>query len=778
MKSIWYQQLKASKTEQETEKIFREMIDLDDKKGSLLCNSLRDGKYLKEHVVTLLQCMRAQTFELEEEKETQTDEAKEKANVKRKKKRDTLYDRMIDCITLDCMMAVLNHYDKLLRLLEGRRGSVDLQQKDESGNPYWDKQSFLQRWLFPQKKAEWLSTARRKPLLKDVYGLVGKCPPDLDKEFLQALVALQAYGVTFEENKYMLHPASYIPLLSGHPYFIYSVEKHWNLYAMLCNRDLKAVDNGDKISPHLLNYYVNRASIPQLLTEWYRLFDDQYYDLILGSYSVTKQGKFFDCFNEILNAWCTYQQNMEQTTEDKQERKEQLSDEEPHKGPNECDDCGDGKDLYEKELEEAWCALLDNWLANADHCFQGPTAQKRLAQLIAAPESSERVQKKLAINPNLIAAYCQELQSILENSFKTKDVEPVYVFLSELFNGVTRMKTSLDEICAKSETTSTKKEVKKIRSAVKHIMIQCSQNKQDDQNDEVWKSLLQLNIELADITLQHLDSKKWREDQLLWYEREGELVIDQGKPLPMQNFVTYEPSDFIQAPCTKMFFVRLQKQIWPDLAGTDGQVKWQKEEKVDTEDNFEVCTNASYYIGACVLSRILDKFYNKLLRLLERMEAESATWKDGQIEGELTWRWAKCVLHHERAQDDKNPDTVQYDVSGKTMQLLQKLMSWFYTEELLEQAVHTCQYVKLCVYSLSRKENYFTGNQKLCELLCNYMAYKLFDDGIEVEAKEPKDIIEDAKKYWEDIQKCETEQYVAFLRMQMYLTANPQFSVM
>ena len=92
MKSIWYQQLKASKTEQETEKIFREMIDLDDKKGSLLCNSLRDGKYLKEHVVTLLQCMRAQTFELEEEKETQTDEAKEKANVKRKKKRDTLYD--------------------------------------------------------------------------------------------------------------------------------------------------------------------------------------------------------------------------------------------------------------------------------------------------------------------------------------------------------------------------------------------------------------------------------------------------------------------------------------------------------------------------------------------------------------------------------------------------------------------------------------------------------------------------------------------------------------
>ena len=112
------------------------------------------------------------------------------------------------------------------------------------------------------------------------------------------------------------------------------------------------------------------------------------------------------------------------------------------------------------------------------------------------------------------------------------------------------------------------------------------------------------------------------------------------------------------------------------------------------------------------------------------------------------------------------------------MQLLQKLMSWFYTEELLEQAVHTCQYVKLCVYSLSRKENYFTGNQKLCELLCNYMAYKLFDDGIEVEAKEPKDIIEDAKKYWEDIQKCETEQYVAFLRKQMYLTANPQFSVM
>ena len=38
--------------------------------------------------------------------------------------------------------------------------------------------------------------------------------------------------------------------------------------------------------------------------------------------------------------------------------------------------------------------------------------------------------------------------------------------------------------------------------------------------------------------------------------------------------------------------------------------------------------------------------------------------------------------------------------------------------------------------------------------------------------------IEDAKKYWEDIQKCETEQYVAFLRKQMYLTANPQFSVM
>ena len=77
-----------------------------------------------------------------------------------------------------------------------------------------------------------MSNLRREPL--HIYYKDAKdgslLPRTLDTEFMQAITVLYHRYVRTPDMRYLLRPAAFLPLMDGHPYFMYSVEKYWGYY--------------------------------------------------------------------------------------------------------------------------------------------------------------------------------------------------------------------------------------------------------------------------------------------------------------------------------------------------------------------------------------------------------------------------------------------------------------------------------------------------------------------------------------------------------------------
>ena len=82
-----YERVKTSKTVEEVEQVFQQLLRWDKVKMSIL-ETLRLKPTLKEHSMTLLRCMHDNKISIGSETKS-------------------LYDVMVDCITLDCIMAIL-----------------------------------------------------------------------------------------------------------------------------------------------------------------------------------------------------------------------------------------------------------------------------------------------------------------------------------------------------------------------------------------------------------------------------------------------------------------------------------------------------------------------------------------------------------------------------------------------------------------------------------------------------------------------------------------------
>ena len=221
----------------------------------------------------------------------------------------SLYDIMIDCMITDLLMSALQRFETQYRLNE-YNARPTLQASDSTA-PAIKSASYF-RWLYPENPTRHLklSNLKREPLSRYYYASDGSfLPCTLDTEFLQVITSMHSCDFQKPDDQYILQPLCFLPFMCDHPYFIYSVEKHFGYYQMHTPRNehaissfnelLSAVQHHYDYSPELVQKNIREARAPEpcgiefmvcarltvkaltnitdLLTEWVQLFSSQYY---------------------------------------------------------------------------------------------------------------------------------------------------------------------------------------------------------------------------------------------------------------------------------------------------------------------------------------------------------------------------------------------------------------------------------------------------------------------------------------------------------------------
>ena len=221
----------------------------------------------------------------------------------------SLYDIMIDCMITDLLMIALQRFETQYRLNE-YNARPTLQASDSTA-PAIKSASYF-RWLYPENPTRHLklSNLKREPLSRYYYASDGSfLPCTLDTEFLQVITSMHSCDFQKPDQQYILQPLCFLPLMCDHPYFIYSVEKHFGYYQMHTPRNehaissfnelLSAVQHHYRYFPELVQKNIREARDPKrcgfkfmararssvraltnitnMLTEWVQLFSSQYY---------------------------------------------------------------------------------------------------------------------------------------------------------------------------------------------------------------------------------------------------------------------------------------------------------------------------------------------------------------------------------------------------------------------------------------------------------------------------------------------------------------------
>lgn len=221
----------------------------------------------------------------------------------------SLYDIMIDCMITDLLMIALQRFETQYRLNE-YNARPTLQAPDSTA-PAIKSASYF-RWLYPENPTRHLklSNLKREPLSRYYYASDGSfLPCTLDTEFLQVITSMHSCDFQKPDQQYILQPLCFLPFMCDHPYFIYSVEKHFGYYQMHTPRNEHAISSFNELlsavqqhydySPELVQKNIREARAPEpcgiefmvcarltvkaltnitdLLTEWVQLFSSQYY---------------------------------------------------------------------------------------------------------------------------------------------------------------------------------------------------------------------------------------------------------------------------------------------------------------------------------------------------------------------------------------------------------------------------------------------------------------------------------------------------------------------
>ncbi len=142
------------------------------------------------------------------------------------------------------------------------------------------------------------------------------------------------------------------------------------------------------------------------------------------------------------------------------------------------------------------------------------------------------------------------------------------------------------------------------------------------------------------------------------------------------KYLLFEPDDYVTVPCTKIFFTRVHRELWPASFSNPKKT---------------ACCITHYYMGACVTAHILEQLQT-LIPAIEPQDAHYiADETDTTEEDQLSWRWARKFFQtdglpsrHSNLKDG-DPQLLSLSPAGKDFPLLNRVVRWFYPLSTLKQ---------------------------------------------------------------------------------------------
>lgn len=594
----------------------------------------------------------------------------------------SLYDIMIDCMITDLLMSALQRFETQYRLNE-YNARPTLQASDSTA-PAIKSASYF-RWLYPENPTRHLklSNLKREPLSRYYYASDGSfLPCTLDTEFLQVITSMHSCDFQKPDDQYILQPLCFLPFMCDHPYFIYSIEKHFGYYQMHTSRNVNSVSTSNKLlsavqhhygySPELVQKNIREARAPEpcgiefmvcarltvkaltnitdLLTEWVQLFSSQYY-------TFSRKTDIYD--RSIIDRLTVALEHH--------------------------DDCADitvkstpwKKHSDKKKTIEIPLVDIDNLFfslfADPKH-VENPQGLflEQFRELVNSSELERRLSYSLNENADL-TPYMDALCQTLNAARSSRDYTNVYALLSALFSDSKSLKPVSPQIPLtplKDLKALTAKCERKITEDQAAVQILCD----DEQLVAKYKAALhRLVYQLLTISQDHQSSENkaaFGSAKPFWFEREDEWDKASLK------YLLFEPDDYITMPCTKMFFTRVHRELCPAAFA-------------DPKES--ACCITHYFIGACVTAHILEQLQT-LIPAIEPQDAHYiADETDTTEEDLLLWRWARNFFQTDELPSrhsnlkDSDPQLLALNAAGKGFPLLRHVIQWFYPLSALKQ---------------------------------------------------------------------------------------------
>lgn len=631
----------------------------------------------------------------------------------------SLYDIMIDCMITDLLMSALQRFEVQYRLNE-YNARPTLQSPDRTA-PAIKSASYF-RWLYPEHPTRHLklSNLKREPLSRYYYADDGSfLPRTLDSEFLQVITSMHSYTVQKPDQQYILHPLCLLPFMYAHPYFIYSVEKHFGYYQMHTSRNVNSISSSSELFsavqhqyryfPELVCKNMREARAPEhsglkfmararstvkaltnitdLLTEWVQLFSSQYY-----SFSRTT-----DIYNRSVIDRLTV------ALEHPDDRAGETIKNTPWKKRS---DKRKTIEIPPVDVDSLFFSLF----ADPKH-VENPQGLflKQFRELVNSPELERRLSYSLNENADL-APYMDALCQALNASRSSRDYTNVYALLSALFSNSKSLKPVSPQIPLarlkdlKVLTAKCKKKIDEDQAAVRALH-------NDEQLVAKYKAALhRLVYQLLTVSQEHQSSENKAAfgcRKPFWFQREGEWEED---PL------LFEPDDYITMPCTKMFFTRVHRELWPTAFSNPKE---------------GACCMTHYYMGACVTAHTLEQL-QVLIPAVEPQDAHYiADETDTTEEDQLLWLWARNFFQTDGLPSrhsnlkDSDPQLLSLNAAGKGCPLLNRVVRWFYPLSALKWLME----LELLAYESELKlPGEDVDNAQPCLLLLYSAKHKFPDD--------------------------------------------------
>ena len=290
-------------------------------------------------------------------------------------------------------------------------------------------------------------------------------------------------------------------------------------------------------------------------------------------------------------------------------------------------------------------------------------------ELVNSSELERRLSYSLNENADL-TPYMDALCQTLNAARSSRDYTNVYALLSALFSDSKSLKPVSPQIPLtplKDLNALTAKCERKITEDQAAVQILCD----DEQIVAQYKEALhRLVYQLLTISQDHQSSENkaaFGSAKPFWFEREDEWGEDH---------LLFEPDDYITMPCTKMFFTRVHRELWPAAFA---------------DPKKSACCMTHYYIGSCVTAHILEQLQT-LIPAIEPQDAHYiADETDTTEEDLLLWRWARNFFQTDELPSrhsnlkDSDPQLLALNAAGKGFPLLRRVIQWFYPLSALKQ---------------------------------------------------------------------------------------------